>query len=429
VPTINATASAKPKGDNVARAPSKRRGGHPGRSPKSKTDRSYDFLILGADGQIGVLCALYLLRAGYRVLASDIYREAIVDAIQAYDGAATFCYCDHRSVDNLCATIEAAGRSAVVINAADDGYNDNVFDACLAAGANHIDFGSTLDYTRRRIGRDSEFKRRGVTAITGCGSVPGVGGVMLRLLSEEMDTVDRIEAGFAWDSNQKTFVPPFFLYSVVKELSDTPLSMKNRRIVKGVPLRDRVTLDFPIIGRQTVYAVRHSEVWTFHHYFKHMGVRDVKFYAGFPKHSVDVIRSLVAVGLDRSEPMEVVSDAGKISIDCCDFLTALGKQTKFPAGYQEAETLWVTITGNRRGKRATRTMECVVPPIRPYKQYGCNIDTAFPGCELAIMLKRGHITAAGVFACESPHVPHLELLRRLQSLGFYYRKNKHRITI
>jgi saccharopine dehydrogenase-like NADP-dependent oxidoreductase len=388
---------------------------------------TYDFCILGADGQIGVLCTRYLLKSGYSVLTSDVYRDTIAKEIAEHpDHQASFRYCDHRYTTQIADTISAAGPGAVVINCADDFYNDNVFDACLLRHAHHIDFGCSLKDTRKRLRRNNEFNKAGLTAIIGCGSVPGIGGLMMQWLyfSEFLHDVERVETGFAWDSNRADFVPPFFLFVVMYELSQSPEIMVNGRIKRIKPLSDSFERDFPLVGKQRVYAIPHPEPWTHHHYF---GVKNVKFYAGFPKHSLDVILALIKVGLNRNKVIDMVSDSGYVEIHPCDFITAVCKQIKFPRCYKESEVLWVETWGKNDSPHYL--MECLVPPIKGYEQYGCNVDTAFPGCEIAIAVRNRGITVPGVYTTESVSVPHQIILAKMQELGFQFRLNGKRMKL
>jgi saccharopine dehydrogenase-like NADP-dependent oxidoreductase len=315
-------------------------------------------------------------------------------------------------------TIRAAG-CPTVINCADDYYNDNVFDACLLAGVNHIDMGGDLVGTRRRMARSAQFKRNGLTVITGCGSVPGIGGVMLRYLSRLFSRLTRVESGFAWDSNKTDFVPPFFLFVVMYELSERAQVLRNGRLTSLPSMSLKRTRAFSGVGRQTVYAVPHPEVWTYKKHFP--TIRDATFWAGFPRHSLEVIKALIEVGLNRNKPIATVIDSGDALIHPCDFITAICKEIKFPDGYEESENLWTEVWGRSNGHVAHHKMECIVPPIKGYERFGCNVDTAFPACELAMLVHHRTITERGVFCTESNCIPNALFLERMKQCGFSFR--------
>ena len=380
----------------------------------------YDFVVLGADGQIGILACRYLLKHGYRILASDLFSENVRREIKDLPPSDFFTFrrCDHRYTQAIESVIRAGG-CPTVINCADDFYNDNVFDACLLTGVNHVDMGSELNATRRRQRRHKQFKRAGLTAIQGCGSVPGIGGVMLRHLSRRFSRMVRVESGFAWDSNQKTFVSPFFLFVVLYEMSEPAYVLENGQLRKVAPKSIKRTRNFAGVGKQTVYAAPHPEVFTYKHYFPE--IQSCTFFAGFPEHTMKVIDALNAVGLNYNKPVWCVGESGEFAIHPSDFLSVICKMQRFPDGYEETENLWTEVWGRANGKRVHHKMECLVPPIDGYAKYGCNIDTAFPGCVLAEMVKDGQITEHGVFATESNCIPTALFLERMVDLGFSFR--------
>jgi saccharopine dehydrogenase-like NADP-dependent oxidoreductase len=387
---------------------------------------AYDFLVLGADGQIGVLCSRYLLAHGYTVMTADVYRDTITRETREFGDRTIFRYCDHRYTTDIADTIRSA-NGAVVLDCADDYYADNVFDACLLTSAHHIDFGGDLSGTRRRVARGAQFRAAGLTAVMGCGSVPGIGGAMLGFLSRRCAKITRAESGFAWNSNQHDFVPPFFLFVVMYELSEPAQVLRHGQLRSLPSMSLSRTRKFEGVGRQTVYAVPHPEVWTYKHYYP--TIREATFWAGFPKHSLEVIKALIAVGLHRNKPIATVIDTGDVLIHPCDFITAICKEIKFPDSYEESENLWTEVWGRNDGKALHHKMECLVPPIKGYKRYGCNVDTAFPGCVIAEMVRDGEIQTRGVFCTESDALPVDRFLQRMVELGFRFQLDGFPISI
>jgi lysine 6-dehydrogenase len=152
----------------------------------------------------------------------------------------------------------------------------------------------------------------------------------------------------------------------------------------------------------------HSETYTFHYYYRRKGLRNVRFYAGFPDHSVRVITSLIDLGFSNKKAVPVRKD----QISPPEFLTQLLRRHKSPKSYQERENLWVEVTGREQRRRKTILMECVVPTINGWEEAGCNIDTGFPASIMAQMLKEDVITKRGSFAPEAV-VPEKEFFKAL----------------
>lgn len=142
-----------------------------------------DFLILGADGQQGTIVTRFLKQRGYRLACADIYEKNF--RRENHGKGVPFTICDHRdraAVRRLVSRIQPR----VVINAANDFYNDTVIDACVEYGVHCIDFGSGVMETKARLGWHKAVKAAGITLIMGCGSVPGIGSVMMNLLQNGM---------------------------------------------------------------------------------------------------------------------------------------------------------------------------------------------------------------------------------------------------
>ena len=82
-----------------------------------------------------------------------------------------------------------------------------------------IDLGSDIQMTRDQLNLNKELEKKGLIHITGCGSVPGIGNVMLHYAADKFDKIDTVEVGFAWDSNIKKFVVPFSMTSILREFT------------------------------------------------------------------------------------------------------------------------------------------------------------------------------------------------------------------
>lgn len=164
----------------------------------------YDFLVLGADGMQGLIVVRDLLEKEYRVFASDLYKVWVGELLRGKKNAA-FAICDLRDVKATTHLIQKV-KPKVVINCAEGDWNLNVYHACLQTRTHVIDLGSQVEMTKTQLGMNAAFRQAGITAITGCGSVPGVGNVMFRHAARKLDSIQTVHVGFAWDSNFKRFV-------------------------------------------------------------------------------------------------------------------------------------------------------------------------------------------------------------------------------
>ncbi len=351
----------------------------------------HEFLILGGSGMQGKIAARDLLECGRRVFLADLYPEGAQKIIARFPGT-PFQKVDLRNVHETVALIEKVNPT-VVINCAEGDWNLNVYEACLRTKKHVIDLGSDIPMTKVQIALDEDFKNAGVTAITGCGSTPGINNIMLHYGHQMMDRLDAIEAGFAWNSNIKKFVVPFSIQSIIEEFTEPAPYIENDTWKEAVP-QDTVTdQDFREIGAQKCFLVRHPETFTFYLRNRPDGLKNIKFFAGFPHHSYSVIKTFIDCGLGSKEPVEIDGN----HIVPIEVLTQSLRTLEIPAGYTEKENLWVKMHGLQDGKPASIHMECIVGTLSGWEDAGCNIDTGMPASIIAQMICDGVISERGSF--------------------------------
>ncbi|PIR66512.1 MAG: hypothetical protein COU51_03145 [Parcubacteria group bacterium CG10_big_fil_rev_8_21_14_0_10_36_14] len=366
----------------------------------------YNFLILGGAGMQGKIVAKDLLLNKHSVFLADLYKEGLDKFLKNKN--VSFEFIDLRNIKKTIKLIKKTNPE-VIINCAEGDWNINVYKAALATKKHVIDLGSEIPMTEEQIKMDSLFNKAGLTAITGCGSTPGINNIMLHYAHLLFDTLETVEAGFAWDSNIKKFVVPFSIQSIIEEFTDPALIVENGKWIKKIPLLNIEKRKFRKIGEQECFFVRHPETFTFYYYNKKDGIKNIRFYAGFPKHSSDVIRNFIETGLGSKKEVEV---EGK-KIKPVDMLSQSLRGLGYPKGYKEWENLWVNIWGEKDGKKKKIIMECIVNPLPGWDDAGCNIDTGMPASIIAQMIKDKRIIMRGSFA-PGPAVPYKEFFRELR---------------
>lgn len=367
-----------------------------------------DFLLFGATGMQGRIVTRDLVERGYKVAVSGSTLSAVQDVVNKYNVLGFQLDLSNSTALN---SLAIQLRPKVIINCAEGDWNVAVYKAALQAGAHVIDLGSDIPVTKEQFALHKDFEQAGLTAITGCGSTPGVNNVMLDYAVQFLDEVETIEAGFAWNSNIKKFVVPFSMESILEEFIDPASIVENGAWVQKAPIDSVIEKDFRFVGPQKLFYVRHPEPYTFYENYKNKGVKNVRYYAGFPPHSFEVIMSLVPG--TKLRPEKTVDIPGKGTIPLHDLTRTMKEMYPAPAGYVEQENLWVTVTGKKAGVEKQILMECLVPTVQGWEEAGCNIDTAFPASIMAQMLLNGEITKRGSFAPESvvPHVPFFKALK------------------
>ena len=149
-------------------------------------------------------------------------------------------------------------------------YNLEAMQGALAAGAHYIDLGGLFHMTRRQLRLQREFERRGIMAILGMGSAPGILNVLAVMCARDLEVVREIHC-LVGSSDRTRFrdVPPLgFGYSVDTLLDE--FAMPSAVFRKGsfvmVPALDpseRIAVRFPApVGTIPVDSTLHSEVAT-----------------------------------------------------------------------------------------------------------------------------------------------------------------------
>jgi len=355
----------------------------------------FDFVVLGATGMQGRIVTRDLLENGYSVLLCGRDKKRVDRILDAYTKTA-FEYFDAIDIKNMTKIIKKS-KAKIAVNCVEGDLNLNVLEACLNAKVHYLDLGSEIEMTKKQLEMHQLFKDKGLIGITGCGSVPGVGNVMLNHASKKFDKINTIEVGFAWDSNIKKFVVPFSIGSVIWEFTDKATILENNRWRKEIPLETIREHYHRVIGKEKEFFARHPEPYTFYHYFRNKGLKNIRFYGGFPKHSFEVITTMIDLGLGSEKEIEFKG----MKIAPIDFLTEVLKDIKYPEGYKEKENLWVKIIGTKTGRKKEVLMECIVPTLKGWEDAGCNIDTGMPASIIAQMIKTGEIKNPGSYAPEA----------------------------
>ena len=374
----------------------------------------YDFVVLGGTGLQGRIVARDLLENKYSVLLCGRNEKRIEHVLKKYKNTG-FKYVDLRDVGYTAKVIKESGAN-VVINCAEEDWDLNALKACVNSGAHNIDLGSEIPMTREQFKMHNLLKSKGLTHITGCGSVPGIGNVMLRYAADKLDSIKTIDVGYAWTSNIKKFVVPFSIPTILNEFKSPATNLEKGKVVRIIPISTIKDYYDEYVGEEKLFSVRHPETYTFYHYFKDKGLETVRFYAEFPPHSFQKIIDIIELGLDSNEWKKV----NGVKVRPIDFINEALKDIKTPKGYTEKEDLWLTITGKSNGKKKIIKMNCVAPTLKGWEDAGCNIDTGMPASIMAQMVKKEIIKERGVFAPEAivPPESFFEELRKRKMMVY-----------
>ncbi len=380
----------------------------------------YDFIIFGGTGLQGRICSRDLLESGYSVLIAGRDISGVKDLLKREK--AGFLRVDLRKEREIVKSIELSGAK-IVVNCAELTFNIPIMKACLKIGKSLTDLGGMHKVTMEQFKLDKEFRKKGIINITGCGSTPGIVNVMVADAVRKFDSVDTISLGFAWNSNIKEFVIPYSIQSIFDELTSPPVTFHNGKFIKEDRAFCRGTMDFKEVGRQTVYCIVHSEVYTFAKYFKKKRVKNIHYMAGFPEHSLRTIQTLIDLGFNSQKEIEV----NGTKTTPVDFTTKVLKRISVPKGYKETEDLWANIEGIRDGRKYTEKIDCIIRTQKGWEYAGSNVDTGRTISIISQMLFKELIKESGVFAPEAV-IPHKPFFKELAKRKMHIYSNGKRIN-
>jgi len=380
----------------------------------------YDFIVFGGTGQQGRICSRDLLESGYRVMLAGRNKEAVKDLLKNKETG--FIKVDLRNNGNITDAIIKSGAD-VVVNCAELVFNVAIMKACLKTNKPLTDLGGLQYITKEQFKLHKEFKKSKVVCITGCGSTPGLLNVVVKHAIESFNKVDTIDLGFAWDSNIKKFVIPYSMHSIFDEFTQLPVTFHKGKFLKENRIVCKGTRNFKAVGKQTVYCIVHSEVYSFAKYFKKYELNNVHYMAGFPEHSAKIIQLLLDLGFSSNEEIEV----NGVKFRIVDFTDKILGRLDIPKGYKETENLWAEINGTKNGKTKKMKVDCIIKTVKGWEDAGSNIDTGRTISIMSQMIKNDLIKEKGVFAPEAV-IPHKLFIKELGKREMYIYLDNKRIN-
>ncbi len=354
------------------------------------------------------------------VLADIDESRAHVVAAKLPSGKAT---CLQLDVTDAAALLKALADADLVINALAPDYNMDVMAACLEAGTDYLDMAAggprevvgTADVDEE-IALDSEFRKRGLTALVFFGIDPGASDVFARALYEQFDTT---EAFTILDGDNATLegyelACGFSPNTMVEECLLPPCGFLDGRKVRHEPLARSFPFDFPDpVGRLTVWNVDHEESQLIPWYLGDKGLRRADFFIALDEFFVTMLKVARALGLDSKEVIEF--KGGTFSPR--EFLVSRLPRPVDLYGKLHGQVCVGTLCeGTIAGRQVRRFMYQITDHEAAFRDFGVQgtgFQTGVPAACAAMMLARGIIAEKGVLAPERvPHEPFLELMRQ-----------------
>ncbi len=375
-------------------------------------------IVLGGAGTVGRAIATDLARQVDTVVVADLDPEAARAAAEGAGARAESASVDVRDRPALVKILQGA---AACVNSVNYYFNLDVMQACLEAGVPYLDLGGLFHMTRRQLELHADFKARGLTAVLGIGSCPGVANVQAGWLAGMLESVDsvRIYTGSTQDEGE-SLAAPYAIQTILDELSMPAMIFRNREFQERPPLGEEEYFTFPDpIGRAKTRLSLHSEVATIPISLADKGIRECSFKIttfGFAEPALRKLQFLVELGLASTEPMQV--DGASVRPRAL-LLQLLGRLPQPQANWSK-KTLKAVVTevrGKAAGQEFLLRAETTGPLEPSMGDLGGSALVAGPPAIAARWLGQGKLARPGVWPPEQIIEP-VPFFEELATRGF-----------
>lgn len=402
-------------------------------------------LVVGAGGVGDAVARIAARRDFFELMVMADYdlarAEATVAAAVAAGGGDRFVAARVDASDAASvADLARAHGITHVLNAVDPRFVMSVFTGAFDAGADYLDMAMSLSRphperpyaeTGVKLG-DEQFAEggrwaaAGRLALVGMGVEPGLSDVFARYASDhlfseidELGTRDGANLVVRNEAGEEIFAPSFSIWTTIEECLNPPVVYEEGRgWFTTPPFSEPEVFEFPEgIGGVECVNVEHEEVLLMPRF---LDAKRVTFKYGLGDEFIGVLKTLHALGLDRTEPVRVkgveVSPRDVVAAVLPDPATIGPRMTgKTCAG------LYVTGTGKDGRPRRTYLYH-VVDNETSMREFGAQCvvwQTAINPVVALELLATGAWQGQGVLGPEAfDAVPFLELLAGAAPSGY-----------
>ena len=212
-----------------------------------------------------------------------------------------------------------------VLNAVDPRFVMSIFTGAFDAGADYLDMAMSLssphpDHPYSEVGvklgdeqfaQSGRWEQSGRLAVVGIGVEPGLSDVFARYAAdhlfndiEELGTRDGANLVVRDENGEEIFAPSFSIWTTIEECLNPPVVFEaGRGWYTTAPFSEPEVFEFPEgIGPVECVNVEHEEVLLMPRW---VDARRVTFKYGLGDEFIGVLKTLHALGLDRTAPVRV----------------------------------------------------------------------------------------------------------------------------
>jgi saccharopine dehydrogenase-like NADP-dependent oxidoreductase len=371
-------------------------------------------VILGGYGEIGTIIAKDLAATGkdFEVVVTgrDLAKaEKLVDSIGVKHLTA-----EKADVNKKSEVMKVLKGADVTINATNYYTNVEVMKMSLESGAHYLDLGGLFHTTMKQMKLHKAFKDKGLLALLGMGSTPGITNLLALHGARQLDSVSEIHVAFGDKDYTKyttPFMTPYSMQTVFDEFTMPAPVFKDGRLTYDKALGGEVVIDFPApVGKLKCWHAIHSEVATLPYSFK--GVKACSFRGAWDPGFIDKTKFLIDAGFSSYDPVAVDGVTVKPRSVSVSLLNRFIPDKRIKM--DDIEYLRIAVTGKKNGKTKT-----IAEYMKAFANKRYNIpagvwDTAVPPSILAQMMAKGEIKTTGAVPPERIDIDFEELFDELK---------------
>lgn len=367
-------------------------------------------ILLGGAGIIGKVIARDLALTGdvAEIVVADLNEaeaQATVDKAAPGDSRFKAAPID---VTDRAALVKLLAGADCVINSVQYYFNLDVMRACLEAGCHYLDLGGLFHTTRKQLELNEDFQAKGLTAILGLGSCPGIANVQPALVAERFDTIRSIKIynGATTDSRD-SLAWPYSLATILDEMTERPVVFRNGEFIEKEPLSEEEVFDFRApIGHRITHLTLHSEAATLPLSYADKGVQDCFFkinFFGYSEKAFRRLQQLTQLGLGDKQPVWVKAqlpggERVEVQVRPRDMLGEVllrseATQRGENPGFKDIATV---VEGTKNGRPLTIRVDTTAWPHEAYGVSGGTLVVGVPPAVVARWLAAGEVSVKGV---------------------------------
>ncbi|GIK36252.1 MAG: saccharopine dehydrogenase [Chloroflexota bacterium] len=367
-------------------------------------------ILLGGAGIIGKVIARDLALTGdvAEIVVADLNEagaQATVDKAAPGDSRFKAAPID---VTDRAALVKLLAGADCVINSVQYYFNLDVMRACLEAGCHYLDLGGLFHTTRKQLELNEDFQAKGLTAILGLGSCPGIANVQPALVAERFDTIRSIKIynGATTDSRD-SLAWPYSLATILDEMTERPVVFRNGEFIEKEPLSEEEVFDFRApIGHRITHLTLHSEAATLPLSYADKGVQECFFkinFFGYSEKAFRRLQQLTQLGLGDKQPVWVKAqlpggERVEVQVRPRDMLGEVllrseATQRGENPGFKDIATV---VEGTKNGRPLTIRVDTTAWPHEAYGVSGGTLVVGVPPAVVARWLAAGEVSVKGV---------------------------------